>query len=88
MNYYALLGPAAFLGVNEWDDMPFIVMLYMKNGNARDYVEAHPACNRLWIVCPTYTYLVLLTILTGASYLSGSRILTRGSNRPRGSQSC
>lgn len=25
-----------FLGANEFDDRPFIVMPYMKNGNARD----------------------------------------------------
>jgi hypothetical protein len=32
------------------DDRPFIVMPYMKNGNARQYVQQHPECNRLQIV--------------------------------------
>ena len=39
-----------FLGANELDDKPFIVMPYLKNGNARDYVDGHPGCNRLLIV--------------------------------------
>lgn len=40
-----------FLGANEWDDRPFIVMPYLKNGNARDFIKNHPGCNRLRIVC-------------------------------------
>lgn len=39
-----------FLGANEFDDQPFIVMPYMQNGNARDYVRRHRECNRLQIV--------------------------------------
>jgi hypothetical protein len=39
-----------FLGANELDDRPFIVMPYMQNGNARDYVQRHPNCDRLKIV--------------------------------------
>jgi len=39
-----------FLGANELDDRPFIVMPYLKNGNARDYVEGHPSCDRLQIL--------------------------------------
>jgi serine/threonine protein kinase len=39
-----------FLGANELDDKPFIVMPYLKNGNARDYVQSHPDCDRLRIV--------------------------------------
>ena len=39
-----------FLGANELDDKPFIVMPYLKNGNARDYVQKHPNCDRLRIV--------------------------------------
>jgi len=38
-----------FLGANEFDNMPFIVMPYLKNGNARDYVRGHPDCDRLQI---------------------------------------
>jgi len=40
-----------FLGANELDDRPFIVMPYLKNGNARDYIQSHPDCERLRIVC-------------------------------------
>jgi serine/threonine protein kinase len=43
--------PTEFLGANVFDDRPFIVMTYMKNGNARDYVHQHPDCNCLEIVC-------------------------------------
>jgi hypothetical protein len=39
-----------FLGANELDDKPFIVMPYLKNGKARDYANDHPGCNRLLIV--------------------------------------
>jgi hypothetical protein len=39
-----------FLGANVFDDRPFIVMPYLKNGNARDYVNDHPDCNRTLIV--------------------------------------
>jgi hypothetical protein len=39
-----------FLGANETDDRPFIVMPYLKNGNVRDYVQNHPDCDRLQIV--------------------------------------
>jgi len=38
-----------FLGANELDDKPFIVMPYLKNGNAHDYVQSHPDCERLRI---------------------------------------
>jgi hypothetical protein len=43
-----------FLGANEFDDRPFIVMPYMSNGNARDYARGHPDCDRLQIVGPSY----------------------------------
>ncbi|KIM77885.1 hypothetical protein PILCRDRAFT_824860 [Piloderma croceum F 1598] len=39
-----------FLRANELDDRPFIVMPYLKNGNARDYVQSHPDCDLLQIV--------------------------------------
>ena len=45
-----MLRNAEFLGANEFDDRPFLVMPYMKNGNARDYVQAHPECDRVQIV--------------------------------------
>ncbi|KZP16079.1 kinase-like protein, partial [Athelia psychrophila] len=35
-----------FWGANVWDEKPFIVMAYLKNGNARDYLEDDPECNR------------------------------------------
>ena len=41
-----------FLGANEFDDRPFVVMPYLENGNARDYVRSHPECDRLRIVRP------------------------------------
>jgi serine/threonine protein kinase len=31
-----------FLGANTMDDSPFIVMPFMENGNATDYIEANP----------------------------------------------
>jgi hypothetical protein len=34
-----------FLGANLLDGKPFIVMPFLKNGNARDYIHNHPACN-------------------------------------------
>lgn len=39
-----------FLGANVLDERPFIVMPYLKNGNARTYLEEHPNCDRLLIV--------------------------------------
>jgi hypothetical protein len=39
-----------FIGANELGDKPFIVMPYLKNGNARNYIEGHPNCDRLQIV--------------------------------------
>lgn len=39
-----------FLGANEFDDKPFIVMPYLKNGNAREYIQRHPECDRLQIL--------------------------------------
>jgi len=40
-----------FLGANLLDDKPFIVTPYLENGNARVFIENHPECNRLKIVC-------------------------------------
>jgi len=39
-----------FLGANVLDDKPFIVMPYLKNGNARNYLQQHPGCDRLQIL--------------------------------------
>ncbi|KAF7982535.1 hypothetical protein HWV62_28162 [Athelia sp. TMB] len=36
-----------FLGANVLDEKPFIVMPYLANGNARDYLVTHPECDRL-----------------------------------------
>ncbi|KAF7971719.1 hypothetical protein HWV62_20085 [Athelia sp. TMB] len=35
-----------FLGANVLDENPFIVMPYMKNGNARNYLASHQDCDR------------------------------------------
>ena len=40
-----------FLGANILDEKPFIVMPYLANGNARDYLQKHPNADRLQIVC-------------------------------------
>jgi serine/threonine protein kinase len=39
-----------FLGANVLDEKPFIVMPLLKNGNARDYVSAHPYFDILRLV--------------------------------------
>jgi hypothetical protein len=39
-----------FFGANVLDDKPFIVMPYYPNGNARDYVQRNPDCDRIKIV--------------------------------------
>ncbi|KZP06139.1 kinase-like protein [Athelia psychrophila] len=36
-----------FFAANVSDAEPFIVMAYMKNGNARDYLKSHPASDRI-----------------------------------------
>ncbi|KZP21681.1 kinase-like protein [Athelia psychrophila] len=36
-----------FLAANVSDEKPFIVMPYMKNGNAREYLKSHRTCNRV-----------------------------------------
>jgi hypothetical protein len=43
-----------FLGANTLDDKPFIVMPFLKNGNARQYIEANPKCDRQKIVGPVH----------------------------------
>ena len=48
-----------FLGANILDDKPFIVMPFLKNGNARDYIYEHPECNRAKIV--RFSYCMRLT---------------------------
>ncbi|KIM73991.1 hypothetical protein PILCRDRAFT_715514, partial [Piloderma croceum F 1598] len=57
-----------FLGANEMDDRPFIVMPYLKNGNVRDYVQNYPDCDRLQIchhVCQGLVYLHSRNIIHG-----------------------
>ncbi|KZP06260.1 kinase-like protein [Athelia psychrophila] len=49
-----------FLGANVWGDRPFIVMPYLKNGNARDYIDNYPECNRAAILHQTSLGLVYL----------------------------
>jgi serine/threonine protein kinase len=39
-----------FWGANIFDDQPFLVMPLIEGGNARDYMNHHPDCNRLKIV--------------------------------------
>lgn len=39
-----------FLGANILDDTPFIMMPLLRNGNARNYVQSHPSCNRIKIL--------------------------------------
>ena len=39
-----------FFGANVLDDKPFIVMPYYPNGNARNYVQRYPDCDRIKIV--------------------------------------
>ena len=41
-----------FLGANVLDGKPFIVMPFLKNGNARDYIDNNPDCDRPKIVSP------------------------------------
>jgi serine/threonine protein kinase len=48
--YIADLCLLEFLGANILDDKPFIVMPYLKHGNVRAYLNAHPDDNRLQIV--------------------------------------
>ena len=50
--YITDLCPLEFLGANILDDKPFIVMPYLKHGNVRAYLKAHPDDNRLQIVRP------------------------------------
>ena len=44
------LSCAEFLGANDMGDTPFLVLPYMPKGNARQYIQKHPHCNRLKIV--------------------------------------
>jgi len=41
---------AEFLGANILDNKPFIVMPFMKNGNALDYIRANTQCDLLRMV--------------------------------------
>jgi serine/threonine protein kinase len=47
-----------FLGGNTLDDSPFIVMPFMKNGNATDYIEMNPQFNRFKMVCFSHILLI------------------------------
>jgi serine/threonine protein kinase len=53
-----------FLGANIFDDRPFIVMPFLKNGNARDYVYDHPDCDRIMIVRCTYSQGICIICLS------------------------
>ena len=46
--------PQEFLGANVLDDKPFIVMPLMENGNARDYIDRNPTCDRQRMVSCIY----------------------------------
>jgi WD40 repeat protein len=39
-----------FLGANVLDEKPFIVMPYLENRNARDFLQKHPRCDRLMML--------------------------------------
>ncbi|KAF8956482.1 kinase-like domain-containing protein [Flammula alnicola] len=39
-----------FLGANILDDKPFLVMPLIEHGNARDFIDNNPDCNRLKII--------------------------------------
>ncbi|KAK0430817.1 kinase-like domain-containing protein [Armillaria borealis] len=56
----------AFLGANTSDDVPFIVTLYLRNGNSRKFVQTHPNCDRLKI---------LIDIAHGLLYLHSRKIV-------------
>jgi serine/threonine protein kinase len=67
------------------DEKPFIVMPYLKNGNALDYVRRHPDCNRLHMVSismtspqlqPGYSlYAQLRDISLGLHYLHSKKVI-------------
>jgi serine/threonine protein kinase len=76
-----------FLGASLLDDKPFIVMPFLKNGNAHDYIHNHPTCNRQKIVsifirlsrqttCHARVFPVQLNhISLGLAYLHSRRIV-------------
>jgi hypothetical protein len=49
-----LINNQEFLGANVLDDKPFIVMPFLKHGNALDYIEANSNCDRQKIVSSFY----------------------------------
>jgi hypothetical protein len=78
-----------FLGANELDDRPFIVMPYLKNGNARDYIQNNPECDLLQIVQAFFFILSRMSdqYISGSPHVTGSRVpsLTEGHSwRPQG----
>ena len=53
-----------FLGANILDNEPFIVTPLMNNGNVRTYIQNHPDCDRLTMVCTDfYLFSELMTDL-------------------------
>ena len=54
-----------FLGANVLDEKPFIVMPYLANGNARDYLQEHPNTDRLQIVCMSHVCIFVLALFDG-----------------------
>jgi serine/threonine protein kinase len=74
---------AEFLGANTLDDRPFIVMPYMKNGNARQYITTCLECNHLRLVSWPYQCCKILFdvriqlrgIALGLSYLHSRKVV-------------
>jgi hypothetical protein len=58
-------GTVEFLGANVLDEKPFIVMPYLANGNARDYLQEHPNADRLQIVCMSHVCIFVLAHFDG-----------------------
>jgi serine/threonine protein kinase len=53
-----------FFGANILDEKPFIVMPYLVNGNARDYLLEHPNEDRLQIVSLSNVCILFLLVFT------------------------
>src|ERR1700683_3287866 len=65
-----------FLGANVLDEKPFIVMPYLANGNARNYLQDHPNADQLQIVCMSHVCIFVLAHFSGtcaaACHFSGT----------------
>ena len=86
----SIFSSTEFLGANVFDSKPFIVIQYLKNGNARDYVHNHQGCNRLVIVChrrpPSWTHYLLYRLALSSQYRP--RFLTPQRRHPWRPESC